>query len=696
VVGTVEPAGLLIFDLHTNVEPIWIEWPDAFTPLDLAPANDGGVWVLDQGRSPRYWWLDHTFRPGPQAVPVESPVTKGDFRPIDYHGKGLKNALLGRVNPAESGYPLSNVVPLGIEGLPDGTVLILGASQDGGPAHVVRYRSGEPIGQHDLIIPPLFLTSEQAALDGYPLQAYDFAFKPVERTADGAVRGTLYVLTNQDHQAFAFSLVADAETFSLVIQPRYLPMPRLGGKALVVTQDGTYYDYRDRWIPLIDRPLPRYERQGTLLLDTFDGKEPDAVWHRVLIDGIVPAGGAIRLESRANDDLDVLETLAWQAEPLPYLRPDGSELPYMAPFTEVEATRAGTGTWELLLQGAKGRYLQLRLTLTGTTRNTPHVRSLRVYYPRFSYLAQYLPAIYREDEVSASFMDRFLANPEGILTALEDKIAQAQILFDPGSTPAEYLPWLAEWIGLSLDDTWDVPRRRLFLTHATQLFQIRGTVPGMVQAIRLATDYAPSEALFDEDVTPYIYQQSSGTDPYTTNQTFRIVEGFQLRPSRPRSDDELPNPAEFDRQDPLQQQAYRSFLAQRYRHIKTFNDSYKLTGDQAITSFYTILLPESIPLSEPARGDWQHFGAIFFPFSRHAHRFTVSIPRGIDPSGQLWGLDPGLVERVVRLEKPSHTVAEIRPYWAMWQVGEARLGIDMRLELNSRLMRGAVNRSALK
>ena len=69
-------------------------------------------------------------------------------------------------------------------------------------------------------------------------------------------------------------------------------------------------------------------------------------------------------------------------------------------------------TWELLFQQAKGRFLQIKLQISGNGRSTPRLHAMRLYYPRFSYPDNYLPALYRDDDQSASFLERFLANIE--------------------------------------------------------------------------------------------------------------------------------------------------------------------------------------------------------------------------------------------------------------------------------------------
>src|SRR5262249_23749596 len=136
------------------------------------------------------------------------------------------------------------------------------------------------------------------------------------------------------------------------------------------------------------------------------------------------------------------------------------------------------GTWELLFQRAHGRWLELRLHLSGDGRSSPHLHSLRATYPRFSYLGHYLPKLYREDDASASFLDRYLANVEGIDTQLEDLIASAQVLLDPRCAPAETLDWLATFFDVTLDPIWSEQRRRTFLAGAVEFFRWRGTAHG--------------------------------------------------------------------------------------------------------------------------------------------------------------------------------------------------------------------------
>ncbi|HET6320195.1 MAG TPA: phage tail protein, partial [Chloroflexota bacterium] len=321
-------------------------------------------------------------------------------------------------------------------------------------------------------------------------------------------------------------------------------------------------------------------------------------------------------------------------------------------------------------------YLQLRLGLVGNGRGTPALRALRAYYPRFSYRDQYLPAAYRDNEQSASFVDRFLANFEGVFTGIEDRIATAQVLLDAQSVPAEALDWLASWFGIVTDPNWDARRKRLLVTHAMHFFQQRGTPRGVEMALRLAMDQVPDASIFDERCTG-----ATG---------IRVIEEFRTRDfSRVDLGDPGGLPGQDVRPtgvDASDSGAWQAFLARRYIRIDALNAAHGRIGKTALKAFDDVQLPTARLRNRTARDDWSEFVRIIVPTRRRAHRFTVLLPLAQDAplSPEQRSMQLALAQRLLDLEKPAHTVASVAFYWAIFRLGEVRLGQDTQLKSGSR------------
>ncbi len=554
VVGVIDPAGLLIFDLYAGGSPRQVYWPEGvpFVPFDMAPHPCGGVWILDRVAK-QYWALDRLFYVMTQGQANSSPSSQphGIFQPQDGSSSNTASHPIPSVLKITNSdaLPLTAHDPIALEALPDGTVLII----DSNPGHsfslIYRYHFAQQLGNpvsteamKDLI--------EKDKQPLFHLRGYDFAFvpehtNPSDRTP---VSDRLYIVSEEGNQSYAFTLSLQGE--QLIMQPHreYLPMRLFAGKGLVAAETQPYYDLTDRWIPLIEQPRPLYALNATLhtppsslsisgaisgatlssnLRPAFDGRTPDCVWHRLMLDACIPLGAQVQVWSRTADDQAGLATKGWQQEPPLYKRSDGSELPF------VNQSSSGYDTWELLLQQARGRYLQIQLRLSGNRRTTPHIRALRIYYPRFSYLEHYLPAIYREDKSSASFLERFLANIEGFFTTIEDKIANVQLLFTVASTPPETLEWLANWFGVALDPSWGEVKQRLFLKHAMDFFRYRGTIRGLRMALRLALEDCPDETIFT-DTTEQRLQQVRIVEKYRTRYAPGVVFGDPSELAGPR------------------------------------------------------------------------------------------------------------------------------------------------------------------
>ncbi len=761
VAGTVDPGGLVVQDLDAGGDPSTWRWPEAigFAPFALAPTPDGGVAILDVpgAGAPRLWRLDAALRP----IDLGAPLVLAGPRPEVFHPK----ARPAGTRPAERfagpidldfASPLDAAEPVDVTVLPDGSILVLDAGA-GGPVRVLRYVGGA----HRQSI-ALDAAAVRPHLGDALVGGHAFAFVPAASPA-GAVRGQLLVALRGAAQVFAFDLLAEDDLFRLDLLPRLLPLQAFAGKALVTVGSDVWYDAGYRWVAVAEQPRARYFREawadGAPL--RFDGKVPQCVWHRVVLDACVPPGTQVAVLARAADDPADLDAAGWEEEPLPCRRADGSELPFDRPFGDCGGDLR-FGTFETLLQSAVGRWLELRLVLSGDGRASPRIRGLRAWYPRFSYLREYLPAVYREEAVSASFLDRFLANPEGMFTAMEGRVAAAEALLDPRVAPPEFLPWLAGWLGAAVDASWDEAHQRLFVRNAWLLFRWRGTPLGLLALVRLATDPCPDDAIFD----PLRDGQGSAADGYGGSR-LRLVEGFELR-GIPGLLLEAENVAGGPGTIPLDARwtpaqgggvlaarwgtflraryaapadagdgpalerlaaawalataplsfaalpfspvlpdgageaadwrdfvaawfvapwaparvsdapAWREFLARRYGHADALSNAWALTGAARFDSFSAVPLPthDALPSDGAPLDDWAAFASFTLPIRRNAHRFTVLVPALPQEPPETRALRAAQVDAVVRRERPAHTDYEVKPFWALFRVGLARLGVD--------------------
>jgi phage tail-like protein len=100
---------------------------------------------------------------------------------------------------------------------------------------------------------------------------------------------------------------------------------------------------------------------------------------------------------------------------------------------------------------------------------------------------KYLPAIYQEDDL----MGRLLMLFESFWAPIETQIDGLSLYFDPCMTPSEFLPWLASWLSLVLDQRWPEERQRQLLRSAVSLYRRRGTKKGLEDYVEIYTGTKP-------------------------------------------------------------------------------------------------------------------------------------------------------------------------------------------------------------
>src|SRR6185369_2191777 len=149
VIGVTDPAGLLIFDLHTGQEPRQILWPTSipFEPFDMAPRPGGGVYILDRVNK-SYWALDRHFNVIGPEVDGETILTEAredEFQPVDETEVRETKRRVFPKNFSLLQSPLALNDPIAIEALPDGTVLVLDFDQSHRFSRIFRYRFAQQL-----------------------------------------------------------------------------------------------------------------------------------------------------------------------------------------------------------------------------------------------------------------------------------------------------------------------------------------------------------------------------------------------------------------------------------------------------------------------------------------------------------------------------------------------------------------------
>lgn len=148
--------------------------------------------------------------------------------------------------------------------------------------------------------------------------------------------------------------------------------------------------------------------------------------------------------------------------------------------------------------------------------------------PNVKRLLDYLPAIFREEPTLGHLLIPFEEVLDGFRTLL-DGIDRYVVPLDDdpqGEAPSEFLPWLAGWMALTIDEEWDESKVRNCLAEAVELYRRRGTVDGLGRFLEIYTGRRPGirECLWPAGMQIGVASRIGGMVPPVSFSSFAAVK----------------------------------------------------------------------------------------------------------------------------------------------------------------------------
>ena len=246
------------------------------------------------------------------------------------------------------------------------------------------------------------------------------------------------------------------------------------GPVAALTVDGhtTLWVHPGETRPLRLRLHGAHVTGGFLWSHAIGRQEHNVLWHRLqaLADG---------LDESAHLQIFIYRTEDPTTEP-PITRNPRS----LQPFDPGVWQAFPLNNTDVLILGEPASFLRIGVHFTGEGRASARLQQLRLQYNHPSY-SEHLPAIYRAEAKHRETLARVLGLFQSFFEDLEREIRQLPRLFDSETAPEPWLGWLARWLGLRLDETLPLAKKREAVARAYGMYAQRGTPSGLKQTIQL-------------------------------------------------------------------------------------------------------------------------------------------------------------------------------------------------------------------
>jgi len=291
-------------------------------------------------------------------------------------------------------------------------------------------------------------------------------------------------------------------------------------------------------------------------------------------------------------------------------------------------------------------------------------------------LLELLPGIYRESPYLAEFLRPFQAvlletwrDGDGrIQDGFSRLLDRIDGFFDPDRTPPDFLPWLAGWVALDLDEGWDEARRRQYIREALDLYRWRGTVRGLTRFLEIYTGQRPRirECLWPAGLQIGVASMIGGIEPdvrFESLTATRLADEFY--DYYVVTEDGPPPVVYYYRADRVRRvDVDTAGRTVKFLYVppdgvtvleRTHFDSWVTRRDGLASSGYQLT---GVPVgggdlvSAEYRGDTVFIGETEMPY-----RFIVDV---MVDAEKLHEVEVDKVRAIVDLEKPAHTLYYLR------------------------------------
>lgn len=399
------------------------------------------------------------------------------------------------------------------------------------------------------------------------------------------------------------------------------------------SKDGLTFNRQGLRLPAADPTafkLPRlYQKDGTWISKPLNSDIYQCHWHRVELEvSNLPPGSTITISTYTSETDDALERYknTTGIDPTAHNQENGLWSPChtISGPMQMPTKAKQTPVWhDCLIQSQVGQYLWVRLDFKSDGYVTPLVSGIRTHYPRISYL-DHLPAVFSGDDESRWFLERFLSIAQTEWDNLESEIEEIGRYFDPHTVPeGEFLAYLAEWIALPLEGSWDWTQKRRLLEAAPGIYTERGMLTGLRRYIGV-----------------YL-QNMIGLDTKAVSDFFpQILEGYRLR----------------------------QYLMLNQENLANIGRGLPLWSPQVVGRLQLGVYAREGEVRLVSTGDPENDY-----FHEFAHRFQVFVPA----SWVKTAVDEQMLRRAIDSEKPAHAEYELHLVESRLQIEhQSTVGVD--------------------